>query len=123
MLASSTWPESNTVNRMSYYLSKEREFQSIFENALDAILVVDDKGVCQEANPSAWELFGSRRDRIVGQQVRVFYSDPHDFDSMWTLLLASHRYQGEAELDAIAMVRPSSRNSPLRPISSQTGIS
>ena len=79
-------------------LSKEREFQSIFENALDAILVVDGKGVCQEANPSAWELFGSSRDRIVGQQVRVFYSDPHDFDSMWMQLLASHKYQGEAEL-------------------------
>lgn len=79
-------------------LSKEREFQSIFENALDAILVVDGKGVCQEANPSAWELFGSSSDRIVGQQVKVFYSDPHDFDSMWTRLLASHRYQGEAEL-------------------------
>ena len=79
-------------------LSKEREFQSIFESALDAILVVDGNGVCQDANPSAWELFGSSRDRIVGQQVRVFYSDPHDFDSMWAQLLASHRYQGEAEL-------------------------
>jgi PAS domain S-box-containing protein len=79
-------------------LSKEREFRSIFENALDAILVVDGEGVCQEANPSALELFGSSRDSIVGQQIRVFYSDPHDFDSMWTRLLASHKYQGEAEL-------------------------
>lgn len=79
-------------------LSKEREFQSIFENALDAILVVDGKGICREANPSARELFGSSRDRIVGQQVRMFYSDPHEFDSMWARLLASHRYQGEAEL-------------------------
>ncbi len=81
-----------------FLLSKEREFLSIFVNALDAILVVDGNGVCLEANPSAWELFGSSRDRIVGQQVRVFYSDPHDFDSMWTRLLTSHRYQGEAEL-------------------------
>jgi len=79
-------------------LSKEREFQSIFENALDAILVVDGSGVCLDANSSAWELFGSIRDRIVGQQVRAFYSDPHDFDSMWAQLLASHTYQGEAEL-------------------------
>ena len=79
-------------------LSKEREFQSIFENALDAILVVDGKGVCQEANPSAWELFGSCRDRIIGQQVKLFFSDPREFDSMWTQLLASHSYQGEAEL-------------------------
>ena len=79
-------------------VSKDREFQSIFENALDAILVVDGQGVCMEANSSAGELFGLRRDRVVGQQVRVFYSDPHDFDSMWTRLLASHRDQGEAEL-------------------------
>jgi PAS domain S-box-containing protein len=81
-----------------FLISKEHEFQSIFKNALDAILVVDGKGVCQEANPSAWELFGWRRDRIVGQQVRAFYSDPQEFDSMWTRLLASQTYQGEAEL-------------------------
>jgi PAS domain S-box-containing protein len=80
------------------FLSKEREFQSIFENALDAILVLDGNGVCQDANPSAWELLGSRRDRLVGQPVRLFYSDPQDFDSMWECLLVSHRHQGEAEL-------------------------
>ncbi len=78
------------------FLSKEREFQSIFENALDAILVLDGKGVCQDANPSACELLGARRDRIVRQPVRLFYSDPHNFDSMWERLLASHRNQGEA---------------------------
>jgi len=92
-LARVQYRESNGL-----FLGKKHEFQSIFENALDAILVVDGNGVCQEANPSAWELFGASRDRIVGQQVGMFFSDPHDFDSMWTRLLASHRYQGEAEL-------------------------
>lgn len=33
--------------------TKECEFQSIFENAFDAILVLDDEGVCRNANPSA----------------------------------------------------------------------
>jgi PAS domain S-box-containing protein len=79
-------------------LSKEHEFQSLFENALDAILVFDDKGVCQDANPSSWELLSSRPDKIVGQPVRRFYSDAHDFDLMWNRLHASRRHQGEAEL-------------------------
>ena len=37
----------------------EREFQSVFENALDAILILDDQGICREANPGAARLFGT----------------------------------------------------------------
>ncbi|HEY2468232.1 MAG TPA: PAS domain S-box protein [Terracidiphilus sp.] len=78
--------------------NKDREFQSMFENALDAILVLDNKGVCQSANPSAGIFFSVCQDRIIGQAVRSFFSDTHDFDSMWGQLREDRRYRGEAEL-------------------------
>src|SRR5882762_1630232 len=31
----------------------EREFKSIFDNALEAIVILDDRGICLEANPAA----------------------------------------------------------------------
>jgi PAS domain S-box-containing protein len=77
---------------------KEHEFQSLFENALEAILVLDGAGVCRDANPSSWKLLSSYREGIVGQPVRLFYSDSHNFDSMWSRLLAEQSIQGEAEV-------------------------
>jgi PAS domain S-box-containing protein len=87
-------------NRQSNQLlsSKEREFQSLFENALDTIIVFDDNGVCQSANPSSWMLLSSPPERIVGQYVRHFYSNASDFDLMRNELVSRYRHQGEAQL-------------------------
>lgn len=78
--------------------SKERELQSLFENVLDAVLVFDGKGICQDANPSASELLASRRTGIVGQPIRLWFSNPREFDSLWRHLIANQGFQGEAEL-------------------------
>jgi len=53
--------------------STEREFQSIFDSALDAILILDDQGICLEANPAAVALFGTERQEFVGYPIRKFY--------------------------------------------------
>jgi PAS domain S-box-containing protein len=50
----------------------EREFKSVFDNALDGILILDDRGTCLEANPAAQTLFGARRDELVGQPAEKF---------------------------------------------------
>lgn len=44
----------------------EREFESIFDSALDAILILDNRGICLEANPAALALFRAERDELVG---------------------------------------------------------
>src|SRR6266851_5850480 len=43
----------------------EREYKSVFDSTLDGILILDDQGVCLEANPAALTLFGTlpRRNR------------------------------------------------------------
>ena len=52
----------------------EREFKSIFDNALDGVLILDDQGICLEANPAAQTLFGTRYYELVGQPIATFYA-------------------------------------------------
>src|SRR5712692_3996695 len=40
----------------------ELEFKSIFDNALDGIVILDDQGICLDANPAAQALLGMRRE-------------------------------------------------------------
>jgi PAS domain S-box-containing protein len=53
--------------------STEREFQSIFDSALDAIVILDDQGICLEANPAALALFRIKRPEFVGHPIQRFY--------------------------------------------------
>jgi PAS domain S-box-containing protein len=50
----------------------EREFQSIFDSTLDAIVILDDGGICREANPAALGLFGTEREQFVGHLIERF---------------------------------------------------
>ena len=43
----------------------EREYKSVFDSTLDGILILDDQGICLEANPAALTLFGTDRDEFV----------------------------------------------------------
>jgi PAS domain S-box-containing protein len=54
----------------------EHEFQVIFDSALDALLIVDDRGVCVEANPAALVLLGARREELVSHTIRNFELTP-----------------------------------------------
>lgn len=73
-------------------------FNPFLKTRLDTILVLDDEGICQNANPSADIFFSSDRKTLIGQTVRSFYAETADFDSMWSRLQAERRYQGETEL-------------------------
>jgi len=78
--------------------ASEREFQSIFENALDTILILDDRGVCREANPAVEQLLGTRRSELLGRSVDRFYKDSVQFRESWGRLMAQSFQQGDAEL-------------------------
>jgi PAS domain S-box-containing protein len=54
----------------------EREFQTIFDSALDSLLILDDRGTCLEANPSALALFRVRRDALVGRAIGGVHALP-----------------------------------------------
>ena len=78
--------------------TSEREFQSVFENALDAILILDDHAICREANPAAEQLFGIRRLQLIGEPIARFYKNSDQFQEGWQRLLAQKFQQSDAEL-------------------------
>jgi PAS domain S-box-containing protein len=56
--------------RMAEQLAdSQRRFAAVFENSLDAILLMDDAGRYVDANPPACQLLGYTRDEIVGLRV------------------------------------------------------
>lgn len=77
---------------------REVEFQSVFENAMDAILIVDGQTICREANPAAFRLLGFRREQLIGQSIRACYSDQREFNRSWGKLLEAVDDRGEVAL-------------------------
>src|SRR3984957_3494423 len=65
--------QRDTVRALS---TTEREFQTIFDSALDSLLILDDQGKCLEANPSALALFAVKRDELVGRAIRGVHALP-----------------------------------------------
>jgi PAS domain S-box-containing protein len=76
----------------------EREFKSIFDNALDSILILDDQGICLEANPAAQILFGTRYDVLIGQPIAHFHAGGGDFCKTWKGFLDRKFEHGETKL-------------------------
>lgn len=76
----------------------EREFTSIYHQALDAILVLDDDGVCLDANPAAFALLGVPPAVLVGHCFAQFYSCREEFDQQWRNFLALSYQRGLVRL-------------------------
>jgi PAS domain S-box-containing protein len=69
-----------TVNVLD---ATEREYKSVFDSTRDGILILDDQGICLEANPAAQTMFGTKRDELVGQPIADFHGGGSDFEDFW----------------------------------------
>jgi two-component system, LuxR family, sensor kinase FixL len=56
--------------------SHER-LRSIIESAVDAIIVIDDKGLVESFNPGAEALFGYAESEVVGRNVKMLMPSPY----------------------------------------------
>jgi PAS domain S-box-containing protein len=65
----------------------ERQYKSVFDSTLDGILILDDRGVCLEANPAALKLLRSEPEQLVGQSVEKFFASLGDFQEVWNRFL------------------------------------
>ena len=77
----------------------EREFQAIFDSALDSLLILDDHGMCLEASPAALALLGVPRDQLVGHPVSYFQAIPTEFGSGERVPFGRKDGQGELQVD------------------------
>lgn len=76
----------------------EREFQSIFDSTLDAIVILDDGGICREANPAALALFGTARKEFVGHVIARFCLAASGVENAEAQFFGRNSGHGEIEL-------------------------
>lgn len=68
----------------SITMEREKLLIAIIENAIDGIITIDDRGLIENINPAALELFGySSRQDLLGKNVSVLMPEPdkHRHDS------------------------------------------
>lgn len=71
----------------------EQRFRRLFEHASDAILIADDQGVLEDANPAACDLIGRTRQDVLGLRV-LDLAPPEERDA------TAARWQGFADAGA-----------------------
>lgn len=76
------------------------EFSSIFQNALDGILIVDNVGDCLDANPAAAAILRLSTNGLIGQNISRFLADRAAFSEKWGTLLKNKVQRGRAQLVA-----------------------
>jgi len=60
----------------------QNRISAIFENVIDSIITINDKGIIETANPATVNVFGYKLDEIVGQNIKMLmpapYHEEHD---------------------------------------------
>jgi PAS domain S-box-containing protein len=82
----------------SAFHEREREFTSVFQHALDGILMLDDAAICLEANPAALALLGVPRAGLTGHSFAEFHANRRNFERDWKTFLRQDYRRGAAEL-------------------------
>jgi PAS domain S-box-containing protein len=76
------------------------EFSSIFQNALDGILILDNEGSCLDVNPSGAAILRIARNDVVGKNIYMFFPDSDVFGQRWTEFLRTTSCSGRIKLAA-----------------------
>lgn len=61
------------------YIQQQERYKVSFEQSFDAMIVADDEGRFIEVNQSACELFGLKREELIGRSVDEFTPEEYDF--------------------------------------------
>jgi PAS domain S-box-containing protein len=62
----------------------ESKFRALFENALDAVLIANDHGVYEDANPAACDLFGVSYNEVIGRTINDFTEEDYKGEASHT---------------------------------------
>lgn len=74
----------------------EERIRGILENASDAIITIDERGIIQSINPATETLFGYGRHELLGQNVSMLMPEPHCLEHDG--YLAHYRETGAAHI-------------------------
>ncbi len=53
------------------------KFQSVFHSAIDGIVLINDRGIIEEINQAALDLFGYSKSEVVGKNIKLLMPNPH----------------------------------------------
>jgi PAS domain S-box-containing protein len=73
----------------------EQLLQAIFDGALDALLLADDRGAYVNANPAACALFGLPRDQLLGCSIAQFSEPQLDVAAQWERFREAGSMEGQ----------------------------
>ena len=57
--------------------SDHLKLQAILENAVDAIITIDERGIIESVNPATQTLFQYSEDELIGQNVNILMPSPY----------------------------------------------
>jgi PAS domain S-box-containing protein len=58
-------------------IQSEARFRAILDNALDAIITINEKGIIETFNPSAGRIFGYESHEVIGEKVNILMPEPY----------------------------------------------
>src|SRR5579871_786331 len=76
----------------------QRELSSLFRHVLDGILILDDQGMCRDANPAAYAILGAPPAVLLGHSFAQFVTDRLRFERQWRAFLEERFQSGRTEL-------------------------
>src|SRR5205823_1489843 len=77
----------------------EARARAVLDNAVDAIISIDENGIMERFNTSAEKLFGYRADEAVGQNVNMLMPSPYHGEH--DAYLSNYRETGEKKVIGI----------------------
>jgi PAS domain S-box-containing protein len=84
-----------------FFPQDNQPFQALFAAALDAMLIIDDRGYYLDANPAACDLLGLLPQDLMGCTLRDFTNPGFDFDQSW------HNWLAQGQIcDRVRLIRP-----------------
>lgn len=74
-----------------------QQYESIFRASSDSIIIYDENGYIQEANPAASRIHGYSHEELLTMHAGMLFKNPEDFTILKEIAFAGRQYQGANE--------------------------
>lgn len=88
---------ASVFNRMQDDLQAyEARIRVVMDNVIDAIVIVDDRGIIESANPAVEKIFGYLTHELLGENIKILMPEP--YRSMHDEYLANYQRTGKPRI-------------------------